>query len=459
MRWTRGRYAVRLIAATGGITAFLALLTATLYLYNLRVDLSPGNRFTLSDHALAVLGELEHPVKITGFIRTQDARNPVLKDLLWQVANESPLVSYSVVDVNRNPSLAQQYGVDTYGAAVVESDGKRSDFTLPVESQLISAILNVTKPPKKVYALAGHGECDLASTDRHIGCSGMRDALQTEFYDVEPLRLFGGTAVPDDATVLLIIGPKDDPLPEEIEALDLYLRGGGKVVALLDPFSAASLAGLLTRYGIEPAGDVVIDPENRLGGGEVFSAAVTNVNRRHLVSMTLDSPPLFSGTRSLSIRPDEARGRTVSWLLKSGDRSWATLDAKVLRGSQPQFVAGRDINGPLTVAAEATMPALRRPDEEGVRLTRLLVFGDSAWVSNRFLDYLGNRDLLVNSVNWLAREESLIAPRSRQKTPGKNWLFISQAELRTMFLAAVVVQPGVFLLAGIAMLVRRRFKP
>jgi hypothetical protein len=118
-----------------GLITLLAGITASFYLHNARFDLGPGNRFTLSDHALSVLREIREPVRITSFIRTEDARNPVLKDLLWQVSNENPQISYTLVDVNRNPALATQYGVDTYGATVVESGGKRADFTLPVESQ------------------------------------------------------------------------------------------------------------------------------------------------------------------------------------------------------------------------------------------------------------------------------------------------------------------------------------
>ena len=448
---------LQVIFGAAGLFLLLAGTTASLYLYNLRVDLSPGNRFTLSDHALTVLRSLEAPVRMTAFIRTEDARNPIIKDILWQASNESPQISYTVVDVNRNPALAAQYGVDTYGATVVESGGRRSDFSLPVESQLISAILTVTRPPKKVYALTGHGQCALQDTDRHTGCSGMRDALQTELYSIDPLSLFGDREVPDDAAALLIAGPKSDPLEEELTTLGRYLDGGGKLLVMLDPYQAPKLAAFLVSYGIETSDDVVVDPENRLGGGEVYSAAVTNVNRRHLITASLDSPPLFSGARSLEAGSDEAAGRQASWLLRSGDRSWASHDPSVLEGARPTFVAGRDLNGPLTVGAEISIPV--RGDGGDRTTARIIVYGDSDFATNRFLDYLGNRDLLVNTVNWLAREEQLIAPRSRRKQPGTNIFFISQEQLARIFWVSVLLQPGVFLIIGLAIVLRRRLSP
>jgi ABC-type uncharacterized transport system involved in gliding motility auxiliary subunit len=72
------------------------------------------------------------------------------------------------------------------------------------------------------------------------------------------------------------------------------------------------------------------------------------------------------------------------------------------------------------------------------------------------LDYLGNRDLLVNSVNWLAREERLISTRAKRKTPGTNVFFVSQAQMRELFSAAVVIQPGIFILVGALIFAYRR---
>jgi len=449
----------RVVLGAMGLAALLAALTVTAYVHNVRVDLSPGDRFTLSDHARAVLRDLDRPVKMTAFIRTEDARNPILKDLLWQVANESPEITYTIVDVNRNPTLAAQYGVDTYGATVVESGEKRTDFNLPIESQLIAAILHVTRPPKRLYAIEGHGECSTTSTDRYTGCSGLHDALQGELYDVETLTLRGERGVPEDASAVLIVGPHDDFLEREVEALAAYLDKGGKLLVMLDPFTAPRLAALLADRGIDADADVVIDPENRLGGGEPFSAAVPEMNRRHLAIGALRSPPLFSAARSVQAHEDETTGRRADWLLKSGNRSWASYDPAVLQGASPRFVAGRDLNGPLTLGAEVWTPHVEGEHAGGGRGSRIIVIGDSDFASNRFLDYLGNRDLLVNTVNWLTSEERLMAPRAPRKTPGVNWLFISHEQLRTMFIGAVVAQPLLFLLIGVAVALRRRLTP
>jgi ABC-2 type transport system permease protein len=445
---------VQLLAGTVGVLWMLMALVGVTYVHNLRWDLSTGSRFTLSDHAHLILAKVDRPVKIRSFIRTEDARNPFLKDLLWQVSRENPLIEYDIVDVNRNPAMAAQYGVSSYGSTVVESGGKRADFSQPGESLLMSALLKVMQESKRLYVLTGHGECSIENTDRHVGCSQLRDALSLESFVVEKLSLVGGADVPADADVVLIPGPKSDFLEAETAALDRWLARGGKLFAMVDPFRAPRLVALLGAHGIEIGANVVIDLENRMAGGEPWSTVLTDVNRQHLVSSTLKAPPLFSLAATVVAREDAGSGRTVETLLRTGARSWASFDPEIVRSAEPRFVAGRDIHGPIPVAVVVSQDA-EKAATPGVQM-RILAFGDSEFASNRFLDYLGNKDLLVNGANYLARDDELIGNRPQQKTPGKNQFFISQAEAENMFRTAVLWQPGLFLLVGVAVFLRRR---
>jgi hypothetical protein len=137
-----------------------------------RADLSPERRFVLSDHAQQILAALDRPVQIVGFLRADDPRNRDITDLLERVRAASPQVNTRMVDVNRNPALAREYGVDAYGAVVVESDGLRRDFTNPTEQTLMAAIIQVTRPARRrVYFSAGHGERALGDRDRQTGYS------------------------------------------------------------------------------------------------------------------------------------------------------------------------------------------------------------------------------------------------------------------------------------------------
>lgn len=447
---------VRLLLSSLGVFTLLSLLVVLTYVHPYRLDLSPGNRYTLSDHALGILRDLDQPIKITGFIRTQDPRNAPLKDLLWQASHESPYITYSLVDINRNPSLAERKGVSAYGAVLVESKTRRRTFSNPSESQLVSAITQATRSAKRIVAVTGHGECDLNDRDRHRGCTSLRDAVSLEFYDLTAASLAGDAGLEDDVAVVLILGPKVDYLDVEMGSLRRYLDRGGNALVLLDPWRAPKLAAFMHRYGLAFGDDVIIDPDNRLAGGEKFSSVISDANPDHLVSATLDAPPLFSQARSVVARSDEEKRRVAVRLLRTGRRSWANHDPEVLHGAEARFVAGRDLNGPLSVGVEVVIPVEHGGER---RSTRIIAFGDSDFVNNRFLDYLGNKDLLLNSINWLAQERHLVSSRTPSKKPGVEQFFISQAQLTRIFRWAVGIEPLMFMALGLAMFVRRWIRP
>ncbi len=454
------RRTLQAVAAAFGVFCMLTMVVAVTYVHTWRVDLSPGERFTLSDHARDVLRDIDQPIHITAFIRTEDGRNPILKDLLWQARNESSRIRYDVVDINKNPALATRLGVSAYGAVVVESRSRRRDFTNPSETQLVSAILNVTRPSKQVAVISGHGECVLDDVDRRKGCSQMRSAILQESYRVEPLALASAGSVPRDVDILVIAGPKEDFLDNELEALGTYLDEGGKALVLLDPFRAPRLSAFLRDYGLLVGEDVILDPENRLAGGELLSAVITDVNRQHLVVATLKAPPVLSGMRGMTARSDEGADRQVVSLLRSGPRSWASYDRAVLGAtSPPQFVAGRDRNGPFRIGVEVSQPARVSGKVGRGRRTVIVAYGDSDFATNRFFDYLGNKDLFLNSLNWLGRDELLIGNRPQAQPAGSKVLFISQSQLSDLFRWAVVILPSLYMLAGILVIVWRRLGP
>jgi ABC-type uncharacterized transport system involved in gliding motility auxiliary subunit len=82
------------------------------------------------------------------------------------------------------------------------------------------------------------------------------------------------------------------------------------------------------------------------------------------------------------------------------------------------------------------------------------VFGDSDFASNAWLGIQGNRDLFMNSVNWLAQQENLIAIRPRDPEDRRITLTADQQE--RIFWLTVFIIPGLILLGGVHTWWRRR---
>lgn len=441
---TRGaRRLPALVAGTLGLVGCGALVLLLAYRHTVRLDLTPERNYTLSPHARRILEGLEREVHVTVFVRSEDPRTPFLKDLLWRVANASPRVRYDFVDLNRSPALARQYGIERYGALVVESAGRRRDISNPSEGALLSAMLAVTRPSERVaYFVTGHGEHAPTDSDRKAGYSGAARALEEDLFHVRELPLVGPEGVPADATVVVLAGPRKDLLPDEGARLDAYVDRGGALLLLLDPESPDTIAALAARRGITPLEEVVVDPERRLASGEGVTILVLGLTPSFLVSGTLEAPPVFSLARPLALASGDTQ---VIGFLQSGAASY-TLPV----GTRPDTPGGP--GRPQIVGAAAYLPAAPGTGRQG----RLIVLGDADFASNAFLDYLGNRDLVVNAVNWLARDETLIAARAQQKETGREQFFVTEAQGRMAFWLAAVAQPAVFFAFGVFVFVRRR---
>src|SRR5262245_18350305 len=118
-----------------------------------------------------------------------------------------------------------------------------------------------------VYVVQGYIEDERTRRERP-GISARKSSMEKANYDVKPLVLARAGKVPDDATVVILAGPRNDLFPPEIEALDAYVGRGGKVLAMVNPFQNEGLKKYLVKYGFQLDDDLVIEsnPIGRLFG-------------------------------------------------------------------------------------------------------------------------------------------------------------------------------------------------
>ena len=99
------------------------------------------------------------------------------------------------------------------------------------EQDITNTIIKVvTGEQKKIYFTQGHGEKGTESADRD-GYAQISNALKGENYTVDKLVLAQTGAVPDDASVVIVAGPKIDFLASEIDALKSLPRQGREAAA------------------------------------------------------------------------------------------------------------------------------------------------------------------------------------------------------------------------------------
>jgi ABC-type uncharacterized transport system involved in gliding motility auxiliary subunit len=167
--------------------------------------------------------------------------------------------------------------------------------------------------------------------------------------------------------------------------------------------------------------------------------------------------------RSMSPVEGGVNGHTAQKLVETSSRSWAETNLKGLAGGQPAKQDEGDKPGPVALAsavsaAATTVPAPASPAKDGdtpkQAETRIVAFGDSDFASNGALGVAGNRDLFLNTINWLAQQENLIAIRPRD--PEDRRITLTADQMRRIFFLTVLIVPGLVLLAGVQTWWRRR---
>ena len=457
--------------AAASVLVVFGILVAINYLsarHNRRWDLTAAHQFSLSDQTKKVLRDLKAPVRIRVFARSDDFQR--FRDRLDEYTYQSKQVSTEYIDPEKKPGLAQQYGVTALGTVVFDYKGRNEKVTSDGEQELTNALIKVLQGRQpKVYFTQGHGEKDTVSADRG-GYNAITAALTTDNFVVDKIVLAQQPAVPDDAEVLIIAGPKTDFLGPEIDMVKAYLARGGKVFLMLDPVLKADqsqptgLQGLLKEWGIDADNDIVLDVSGmgRLLGTDE-SVPVAASYPPHPITENFNLMTAYPLARSMTPIEGGTNGHTAQKLVETSKNSWGETNLKSLAGGQPAKMDDDDKKGPVSLAAAvsgaatvtpAPKNAAREGDNPKTAETRLVAFGDSDFASNGALGVQGNRDLFLNSVNWLAQQENLIAIRPRD--PEDRRITLTADQQQRIFYLTVLIIPGLILLAGVRTWWRRR---
>ncbi|MDT8307360.1 MAG: GldG family protein, partial [Anaerolineae bacterium] len=425
-----------------------------------RIDVTADARHTAPPETVALLRELDEPVHVMGFysfaLGTQREQARLILDNL---SAASPNLTYEFVDPEVNPLLAQQYELNFDGTLVFIRNRNAPDEVFSranslSESDIHTALLKVINPvAKTLYMLTGHGELDAEDVNLG-GMSSAAGLLSDQGFTVEPLNLFTAGAVPEDATVVAIVGPRVALDEAEVEAISTYLEDGGSLFAVRDLIDLqGSFLGVddaLDRYlhdewGITLREDIIIDPEMARAGqtsGLDFLGAslgpnpiITDDLRRFGVR--------FSVARSIATA--EASEAIVTPLVQTTAGAWGETNVDLLIETLAAAPDGDDAQGVLTVGLAAENPASG---------ARLVVFGDADFVNNANLFVGGNSLLFTNSLNWLAADETTIELPPRPAI--ERQINIPDGQLRLLRTISTWFGPMLMGLVGLFVWARRR---
>ena len=425
---------------------------------------------------MAVVDKLQQPVRLTYFYRGQDPGGRRLKEVLDVMGKRNVLLAVRTVDPDREPSVAQSYGMRMGNTAILEAEGRKIVVQTTDETEIAIGIQRVLREKvvtacfleghnefpmdnfefhTHVEGIAGHSHDDASSsviqTTGH-GIGRLRRALEAQGYETRKIVLATATNVPDECQVLIIANPRTTFLPAESTALKAYLERGGSLFAMFDLGFVAEprLAALIEKLGVRLPQEAVVDPLSHYSTDAemvAVSAYEQNPITKNL-SMTF-----YPGIRPL-ILTQPVQGIRVAPLFSSSRDSYTrTVQPVAVRevGAGTPRSRGEQ-RGPqvLAVAAEGQLPGAMA----GAPQLRAVIVGDGDFASNSFLPYLSNSDLAMSLIRWLVREERSTAVASRIPVP--PMILLSGAQMKAIFLLVEVLLPLAVIALGAMVWWRRR---
>ena len=434
------------------IIAILVLVNWLANRYNKTYDTTSNKRYTLSQETIKLVKNLKSDATITYIDKTSGFESA--RGMLDRYKNLSPKIKVQYIDYQKQPTVAKAYGLRFPGTAFVELGQRREEAKAITEEGITGAFLKDLKGVRKVCFVSGSKEHALDATDAN-GLSQFKTLLERDNYQSQAVTLLDKTEVPKECNVVVVAGPQSDYTANETNALKNYVEAGGRALFLLDPpldfgreHTAANLllTNLLANWGVTAEKDLVLE-QNPMGQILGYGPEVPIVNTYESHPIVNDLKGNFTGfpvARSLEVK--NSSKTTVEKLFSTTNRAIATtkLSSNEINPSDPS-----NKKGPFILGAAGSYDT-GKSNNPG----RFVVIGSSGVITNGMVTFQANRDLALNTINWLSSDEDLIS--IRPKAPEDRRLNVNQRQMNLFFYFDLIAIPLITILGGVMLYFKRR---
>ncbi len=469
-KWRYGGFSVLAMALLIAVAVLVSLGTDLMEnKYGWRRDYSFNGLSTQSEVTRSVVNALPYPVHIYAlYIAGQEDRS--LMELLNRYQASSGLITYEMLELNKNPGLLSKFKGSTETSLTADSlivncekTGRYKilspesfyslgyslevgdyEVELAYEKQITEALLYVTRDEiPEIMLLSGNNE--LTGDD----VSTLKDVLTSNNYNVRTVNLRNGDTLTPGA-LLMILSPTEDLRPSELDAITSFAKAGGAIFFTCDFTDDLSqmpnYTALLRSYGMKPLSGVVVsstEEPNTYYDSQAF-----------LIPYMLSTPPTASllstgldqlvipGARAFETPETTDVGLTVSPVLASGYQAYLKNDS-----SQGYDQQEGDPIGPFSVALLS-----QRTQADGT-LSRAFMLGSSQLITNSQMYSITsnhNLELMLRICEYLLGQEHIsldivlkpsVRPALSPSVLGAGTVTAAGLPLAVLVLAIFVLMP------------------
>ncbi len=435
-----------------GLLVVIGLLAWLSTRYTIETDWTHGSRNTLSIDSRQLLDEMPGAIHITAFAGESSMAREHIMDLVSRYQRYNPLIELTFINPDAEPERTRDLGITLDGELLIAYQGRSEKLQSLSEQSLTNALLRIARQKlRKVAYLSGHGERDLLGEANHdFGQFGK--LLEQKGIELVRLNLAETGSIPNDINLLVIADPRVPLLSGEVNLLNNYVRQGGNLLWLSEPASDTGLAPLAETLGIEFLPGTIVDATTQLFGIDNPAFAIIPSYPMHPITREMNSLTLFPQATAIEVEaPDEWHAEP---LLTTLDRAWTEIGA--ISGTIRFDEDSDERMGPLDIGFVFTRS---RQIKAGINETdhgeqRIIVIGDSDFLSSAYLGNGANIELGLNLFNWLNHDDQFISITAR--TASDVNLELSKVAQIIIGFGFLFVLPLLLLGAGIGIWWRRR---
>ena len=498
------------LAMGGSALVFVGYITSAL---NQTADFSYFKTATPGESVQEIVRNMDGTLETALFFPEVNAVKDQVRNYLDELARTTGKVMIAEYDRYSNPDAAEDFNARNDGELFLRLNGRTESvgFLLDLDeargrlrildSHVQQALLQLNRSRRFVYMTKGHGEfndplsADEPEPDQPPSLRDWRPGMESEVDQGPPPRVLRemlgilnyevrdigigeglGDRIPDDAAMVMILGPQSAFLDAEMNAVREYLDRGGALLLAMESRSDFQIDELRDYLGVDYSPQMVIDDQRFMPG-----TPPTVADRRFIVTNRFSTHPsvttvgraggdiVMVGSGSFTI-PDTVPGRRTSLVVNSLPSSYADLNGDFRFDDEAEVKESYGLVAAVEWTADggAEQPAADgAEDPEGGAETepeevsahsraglRALVFGDAEVFTDQVLVSLrANRVVVADGIRWLGGEEEFAGEVvSEEDVP----IMHTQAENVTWFYAIIFGAPALVLAVGVATLYGRR---
>ncbi|MBR6872291.1 MAG: GldG family protein [Ruminococcus sp.] len=420
--------------------------------YPLTIDLTQEKKYSISEQSEDYVKSIDVDVTVTvfateeNFLALSDYTRQAI-EVLKKYTQYNDRISYRFVDIDSNPDIVSEYGIDTITAydIMVETnpskDVKRtrkvtmidllsfnndfltnlSNYGMSIDTLVqqmgssitflqyyggyveasradeafVSALMAVTDPnPMTAVFLTGRKESD--------SLTYLHTLLEANGYQIKDIDITKEN-IPDEATVVVVAAPTVDYLPEEVQKLADYLDNDGKMgkqmlyAASVKQPETPNLDEFLEEWGIKIGSGIVCEQNTDKYYSLPYYTIADGVST-NFTQDVLDTKEIINArSRPITLLFDEKGYNGTEAYVTSSD-SAVVLDMKTAE----TVAKGKQI-----YTALASKAVFSTEDGTGT-YSNIIVCGSVESISDNYLSYtqFGNREYFLSLINGITHKTS-----------------------------------------------------